>query len=156
MHFSFKDHVKCFLRSLIHIIQLIIDTMMHYVIVADFHVGFVFIISTKLANVQDVFYSLDLGHNTVVNQVDMAKTLIENIYITRNAASSLLFTVCVQRYLAVLHVRGVGGWLVFVVVQLLLGVGVELFQQRDVIELFFEAAAVGGDGDLAREVLTVN
>jgi len=85
----------------------------------------------------------------------MAKIVIEDVYVPTITAS-LLFTVCVQGYLTVLHVRGVGGWLVFVVVQLLLGVGVELFQQGDVIELFFEAAAVGGDGDLAREVLAVN
>ena len=126
---------------------------MYYVIVAHFHVFLVVIIATKLADVQDVLDSLDLGYDGVVNQVDVAEILIEDVDVT---VASLLFTVCVQGYLTVLHVRGVGSWLVFVVVQLLLGVGVELFEQGDVIELFFEAAAVGGDGDLAREVLAVN
>jgi hypothetical protein len=126
---------------------------MHYVIVAYFHLFLIVNIATKLANVQDVFDSLNLGYDGVVNQVDVAEILVKDIDVT---VASLLFTVCVQGYLTVLHVRGVGGWLVFVVVQLLLGVCVELFEQGYVIELFFEAAAVGGDGDLAREVLAVN
>jgi len=41
--------------------------MMHYVIIAYFHVFLVVIIPTKLANVQDVFHSLDLGHDGVIN-----------------------------------------------------------------------------------------
>jgi len=130
--------------------------VINYIIIAYFHIGIVVVIPTKLANVHDVFYSVDLGHRTIINHVYMAIILIEHIYVTRNTTSSLLFTVCVQGHLTVLHVGRVGSWLVFVVVQLLLGVGVELLQQRDVVELFFEAAAVGSDGDLAREVLTVN
>jgi len=101
---------------------------MHYVIITYFHVCIVVFIPAELANIQDVFYSLNLRHYSVINQVDMAEILVEDADVSRvTAAASLLFTVCVQGYLTVLHVRGVGSWLVFVVVQLLLGVGVELF-----------------------------
>jgi hypothetical protein len=61
----------------------------------------------------------------------------------------LLFAVSVQRCLTVLHIRRVGGWLVFLVVQLLLGVCVELLQESNVIQLFFEGAPVGSHRDLA-------
>lgn len=45
--------------------------------------------------------------------------------------------------------------MIFVVIKLLLGVGIELLQEGHVIQLFLEVAAVGGYRDLAREVLAV-
>ena len=85
MHFGFKDVVKRSLRSLVHIVQLVVNAMVHYVIVADFHVGLVVVIATKLANVHHVFHSVNLWHHRIINQVNMPNILVENIQFTRGS-----------------------------------------------------------------------
>ena len=124
-----------------------------------FHFSIICFIPSKVTNVQVVFNPIDLRHGAVVHHVDVAEVLVEDVYVARIATapdSSLLFTIGDLRYLTVLHICRVSSWLVFVVVQLLLSVGIELLQERHVIELFFEAAAVRSHRDLAREVLAVN
>lgn len=83
----------------------------------------------------------------------MAQILIE--YVDVAICASLLLAVSVERHLTILNVCRVGCWLIFVVIKLLLGVGIELLQEGHVIQLFLEVAAVGGYRDLAREVLAV-